>query len=96
MEIKLPPEGIAQFVPNYQQQGTRDPSAFLSVPAAIQFQAEHDWDSQRQRCHILASQTRERINALTGMESISPDSDAFFSQMVSIRIPDGSCCRDSA
>jgi len=83
-----PPEGIPQFVPKYQSQGTRDPSAFLSVPAAIQFQAEHDWDAQRQRCHALASQTRERINALTGLGSLSPDSDAFFGQMVSIRIPE--------
>lgn len=81
-----PPEGIAQFVPNYQQQGTRDPSAFLSVPAAIQFQAEHDWDAQRRRCHALASQTRARIDALTGLESLSPDSTEFYGQMVSIRL----------
>lgn len=87
---KAPPEGIAQYVLNYQQQGTRDPSAFLSVPAAIQFQAEHDWDSQRQRCHALARQTRARIDALTGLASLSSDPDAFFSQMVSIRIPEES------
>lgn len=84
----LLPEGISQFVPKYQQQGTRDPSAFLTVPTAIKFQAEHDWDEQRQRCHVLANQTRARINELTGLESISPDSDAFFGQMVSIRLPD--------
>jgi len=84
----LAPEGIAQFVPNYQPQGTRDPSAFLTVPTAIQFQAEHDWDAQRRRCHALASQTRARIDALTGLAPLSPDSPEFFGQMVSIRLPD--------
>ena len=83
-----PPEELAPFVPNYQPQGTRDPAAFLSVPAAIQFQAEHDWDAQRRRCHALASQTRSRINALTGLPPLSPDSTEFFGQMVSIRIPE--------
>lgn len=75
------------FVPHYQPQGTRDPSAFLSVPEAIQFQADHSWDSQRLRCHNLAVQTKDRINALTGLDSLSPDNNLFFGQMVSIRLP---------
>jgi isopenicillin-N epimerase len=88
-----PPDGREvperPFMPNYQPQGTRDPSAFLSVPAAIDFQAGHDWDAQRARCHALASQTRARITAMTGLAPLSPDSPAYFSQMVSIPMPDG-------
>jgi isopenicillin-N epimerase len=78
------------FVPYYQPQGTRDPSAFLSVPTAINFQLEHEWELQRERCHRLTSETRERINALTGLDSLCPEDDSFFSQMVSIRLPEES------
>jgi isopenicillin-N epimerase len=82
--------GESLFVPLYQAQGTRDPAAFLAVPSAIQFQREHDWDEQRRRCHALASQTRERVNALTGLEPLCPDSTEFFGQMVSFFIPEES------
>jgi isopenicillin-N epimerase len=76
------------FVPQYQPQGTRDPSAFLSVPEAIKFQNEHNWEQQRDRCHSLALETRLRINALTGLDSLSPDDGGFFGQMISIRLPE--------
>ncbi|HST15026.1 MAG TPA: aminotransferase class V-fold PLP-dependent enzyme [Gaiellaceae bacterium] len=45
----------ASFADRHRWQGTRDPSAYLAVPAAIQFQAEHDWPSVRERCHALLS-----------------------------------------
>jgi len=78
----------SQFVDYHEWQGTRDLAPFLSVPAAIEFQAQHDWESVRRRCRALAQETRRRLNALTGLDSICPDSPQWFTQMASIRLPD--------
>ena len=74
------------FVQRNEWQGTRDPSAFLSVPAAIEFQAQHDWPSVRARCHEYARETRERIADFSGLEPIHPDSPEWYSQMVACPI----------
>ena len=77
--------GSTPFVRRHQWQGTRDISAFLSVPAAIDFQREHRWDQVRRRCHELALQTRDRIGELTGLEPVGPDDS--FGQMVAAPLP---------
>lgn len=68
-------------------QGTRDISAFLSVPAAIEFQQKHDWETVRRRCHALAVDLHQRIGALTGLEPIAADLDLWFAQMIAIPLP---------
>ena len=60
----------------------------MIVPAAIDFQAQHDWPAVRQRCHDLARQTRAEFTALTGLERISPDSPERFGQMFAARPPE--------
>jgi isopenicillin-N epimerase len=80
--------GPSKFIDYHEWQGTRDLSAFLSVPSAIQFQNENHWDIIRQDCHQLASQARHRINAITGMQPISPDGQEWFGQMVAVRLPE--------
>jgi len=78
----------SQFIDYHEYQGTRDLASFLSVPAAIEFQAEHDWKTVRRRCRTLASETRQRLNELTGLDSTCPDSPEWFTQMVTARLPD--------
>lgn len=77
----------ATFVQRNQQQGTRECSAFLAVPAAIEFQQQHQWDSVRVRCHELARQTRLRISELTGLEPLLPDSELLYAQMITCPLP---------
>lgn len=78
----------SRFIDHHQWQGTRDLSAFLSVPTAIRYQLEHDWISVRQRCHQLASRVRKQINYLTGLEPICPDQPDWFVQMCAARLPE--------
>lgn len=75
------------FVSRNQWQGTRDLAAFLSVPAAIEFQQAHDWDAVRIRCHALASECRQQVADLFGLAPIAPDSPDWFAQMITVPIP---------
>jgi isopenicillin-N epimerase len=72
------------FLSRHEKQGTRDPSAYLTVPTAIEWQREHDWDAVRARCHSLARRARSDL----GLEPLTPDSGDFYGQMVSLRLPD--------
>ncbi len=69
----------------HQWQGTRDISAFLAVPVAIDFLERHDWDRVRGACHALAVETRNRLDGLTGLAPICADDD--FAQMVAVALP---------
>jgi isopenicillin-N epimerase len=77
----------SRFVLENEWQGTRDPAAYLSVPAAIQFQAEHDWPRVRVECHELLREARRRIEELTGLPAICPDSPEWYAQMAAFPLP---------
>jgi isopenicillin-N epimerase len=81
--------GRSRYIDYHEWQGTRDPAAFLSVPAAIKFQADHDWAEVRKRCHDLSADTRRQIERLTGLGSVCPDSPEWFAQMFTARLPQG-------
>jgi isopenicillin-N epimerase len=68
----------SQFLDYLSWSGTKDPAAYLSVPAAIQFMDDHRWDRVRQACHILLRQTIQRICALAQTVPAYPvDSDLY-------------------
>ena len=80
--------GPSRFVDWHEWQGTRDLAAYLTVPAAIRFQAAHGWDDVRRRCHRLAVETHARIAALTGLPPICPEGGApWFAQLCAARLP---------
>lgn len=79
--------GESAFVDQHEWLGTNDPSAYLSVPAAIDFQAEHDWEQVRWRCHELARETLFRLCDLTGLELLYPATADFFQQMFVAPLP---------
>lgn len=66
--------------------GTDDLSAYLSVPAAIDFQQEHDWTAVRQRCHSLLARAIGRIQDITALPTLYSRDDAF-AQMAIAALP---------
>ena len=65
-----------------QWMGTSDPSAYLTVPAAIAFQKEHNWCEVRQQCHALLRQALAQIGDRMGLDSPYPDESCYHQMAV--------------
>ncbi|MBI1249833.1 aminotransferase class V-fold PLP-dependent enzyme [bacterium] len=68
-----------EFLEHHEWLGTYDPSAYLTVPAAIAWQKECITDEVRQQSCDLAHYAVESASQIDGIERVHPD--AFFSQM---------------
>lgn len=79
--------GSSPFVDLFEWGGTRDIAAFLTVPAAIEFQAKHNWDKVRAACHELAEDAQTRICDLTGLSPLHSQSENWFAQLVTAPLP---------
>lgn len=78
--------GNTPFIDALEVKGTRDPSAWLTVPDAIAFRAQHGWDSVAARCRDLAQDTAARVGVVTGLPALS--SPGFCApQMVAMPVP---------
>jgi isopenicillin-N epimerase len=75
-------EEPATFISRTERQGTRDSSAYLTVPTAIEFVREHD---DRERCVALCREARRDLCALLGTDPIAPEEMVL--QMASVRLP---------
>ena len=79
--------GNSTFVDHHEWWGTRDVAAFLSVPAAIKFQKDHDWVNVRIECHKMVRDAQGRICELTGLAPLHARSDDWFAQLAAAQLP---------
>ena len=80
------PFGNKAFIDRLEMQGTRDPAAWLAVPAAIGFRAQHDWENVAATCRDLVQATARKVSVITGMAPFgSPQFCA--PQMVAMPVP---------
>ena len=77
---------VSRLVDILQWAGTDDISAWLSVPAAIDFQREHEWDAVRARCGRLLREARARLIAIPGVTALHPDDGEWMGQMEAVAV----------
>jgi isopenicillin-N epimerase len=78
--------GNSPFIDELEVIGTRDPSAMLTIPAALAFRQLHNWSKVMADCADLAQETARRVEGLTGLAPFS--SPEFCApQMVAMRLP---------
>jgi isopenicillin-N epimerase len=76
----------SRFIDYHQMQGTRDISAFLTIPKSIEFMRENNWKEVSASCRELANSNRARFCDLLDTEPLAPPTDEFLTQMCSFPI----------
>jgi len=79
--------GPSKFVEYHEWQGSRDFSAYLAVPDAIDFQAAHAWDKVRVACRALALKAQAAVSELFDLEPYHPPLPEWHGQIVCARLP---------
>ena len=77
--------GPSKFLDWHEWQGTRDMSAFLTIPVAVKFLEEHNWPEVAKKCREQVVHTRNQFLDLLNISLPCPDS--WLGQMASIPLP---------
>lgn len=76
----------SQFLDYHETQGTRDLSAFCTIPKAIQFMEENNWLDVRKNCRKMVQENATELCSILKTEALSPISDDFIAQMFSAEV----------
>jgi isopenicillin-N epimerase len=76
-----------EYLNKLQFFGTNDFAAYFAVPAAIQFQAEHNWDAVRRECHEITRNAMHLLCNLMGTEPLYEDDQGFYHQLAAMWLP---------
>ncbi len=76
----------SKFLDYHQTQGTRDLSAFMTIPQVISFLNEHNWPQKAERCRQLAHSNYQRFCNLLHSQPLCPVTDEFLGQMCSVPV----------
>lgn len=76
----------SQFIDYHQLQGTRDFSAFLTIPKALEFRKDFDWENVSVEARTTSQNNYARFAEVANGKMLSPISDDFLPQMCSLEI----------
>jgi isopenicillin-N epimerase len=75
------------FAAEFSWQGTRDFSAWLAIPAALEFLGGLGWELVREHNHALAVWTQQMLCERWGVEPLSPLDGRLLGSMCTLRLP---------
>src|SRR5690606_3802190 len=76
----------SQFLDYHEMQGTRDLSAFCTIPATIEFMEKHNWKEVNEDCKKLVQKNALQLCEILGKKPPTPITDDFIAQMFSSEI----------
>lgn len=76
----------SQFLDYHQMNGTRDFSAFLTIPTAIEFMQQHNWKDVATQCRKMTQENAPTFCELLNAKPIAPVNDDFTAQLYSAEI----------
>lgn len=74
------------FQDYHQHNGTRDFSAYLTTPAALEFMHENKWEERKEECRRVRQHYYPIVAGKLNSNLIAPNTDEFLGQMCSIPI----------
>jgi isopenicillin-N epimerase len=81
---RLPPNKIDSWSDEFVWSGTRNPVAYLAVPAAIDFLENIGAGAFRARTHWLAQYARQKITDIFQLDPIVPDDPTWYGSMAHV------------
>ena len=85
---RVSPAPVEHWWDEFVWTGTRDASAYLTVPAAIEFLESIGLSTFRQRIHQLARYARQRLTETLGCSPFIPDSPEWYGGMTQFPLAD--------
>ena len=76
----------SRFLDYHQMNGTRDYSAFLTIPEALAFMHQYDWENVKKDCRELVRSNAMQLCELLGTRPLAPLNDDYILQMFAAQI----------
>src|SRR5690606_1485341 len=76
------------FLNEFNWQGTRDVTAWLTVPAAIEWMNQFDWNAIRHHNRQLARWAHNQLTDAWNVEPLSPADGSMLGSMAAIQLPE--------
>lgn len=76
----------SQFHEYHQYNGTRDFSAYLCIPAALQFRVDHNWEVLLENCRTSVLKKGAELSDYLGTQPLAPLRSEFYGQLYAAEI----------